>query len=270
MSVPLNFDKMDKINLDKFLGLDENRKPNNLGLYRTNCLVIGKTGTGKTTTLLKALLSKAIDDFKYFIFIIPRESMNSGFYKRLEVGIREKRINMNVSFVIIGEDTLPSISKINEISEKVKGPIAIVLDDFINAFSEKNGDWLMFRRYVTQLSRVKYGASLFALTQNWQQFDTQYRKNFNMFIIFVNSLRLQNFREIMTSYYDHGNFTKEQLNELYNIFKQDLHTPLWLINSDDEDKSMIYDGVYLKPEDIFEELKDYKNSESESNSDTEE
>lgn len=246
-----HFEQFNQIDLDKILNLDENRKPNNLGLYRMNCLVIGKTGTGKTTTLLKALLTNAIDNFKLVIFIIPRESMNSGFYKKLEESVRAKRINMNIAFVIIGEDDLPTISRINELSKQYKGPIAIVLDDFINAFNKKAGDWLMFKRYITQLSRIKYGASLFALTQNWQQFETQYRKNFNCFILFVNSLREQNFREIMNSYYDHGNYSKEQISELYNIFKQDLHTPLWLINCPEKDKSMIYDGLYLTEKDIF-------------------
>lgn len=266
MSEVPSFAKMKTLNLDKFLQLDENRKPNNLGLYRMNCLVIGKTGSGKTTTLLKALLTKAIDDFGLIIFIIPRESMNSGFYSRLEDMVKKKQVNMNIAFVIIGEDDLPSISRINELSVKVKKPIALVLDDFINAFNRKDGDWLMFKRYITQLSRIKYGASLFALTQNWQQFETQYRKNFNCFIVFVNSLREQNFRELMTSYYDHGDYTKEEMNELYNIFKQDLHSPLWLINCEDADKSMIYDGVYITKKDIFhpsEETESESESESE-------
>ena len=243
--------KMKNIDLDKVLKLDENRKPNHLGLYRMNCLVIGKTGTGKTTTLLKALLTGAIDDFGMIIFIIPRESMESGFYKKLSEAIQNKRINLNIAFVIIGEDTLPSVERINEISKIVKRPIAIVLDDFINAFNKKAGDWLVFKRYITQLSRVKYGASLFALTQNWQQFETQYRKNFNCFIIFVNSLREQNFREIMTSYYDYFSGSKEDLHKLYNIFKQDLHTPLWLINCPNPEESMLYDGAYISPNEIL-------------------
>lgn len=245
------FMKMKNIDLDKVLKLDENRKPNHLGLYRMNCLVIGKTGTGKTTTLLKALLTGAIDDFGMIIFIIPRESMESGFYKKLSEAIQNKRINLNIAFVIIGEDTLPSVERINEISKIVKRPIAIVLDDFINAFNKKAGDWLVFKRYITQLSRVKYGASLFALTQNWQQFETQYRKNFNCFIIFVNSLREQNFREIMTSYYDYFSGSKEDLHKLYNIFKQDLHTPLWLINCPNPEESMLYDGAYISPNEIL-------------------
>lgn len=255
--------RMKNIDLDKVLKLDENRKPNHLGLYRMNCLVIGKTGTGKTTTLLKALLTGAIDDFGMIIFIIPRESMESGFYKKLSEAINNKKINLNIAFVIIGEDTLPSVERLNEISKIVKRPIAIVLDDFINAFNKKAGDWLVFKRYITQLSRVKYGASLFALTQNWQQFETQYRKNFNCFIIFVNSLREQNFREIMTSYYDYFSGSKEDLHKLYNIFKQDLHTPLWLINCPNPEESMLYDGAYISPNEILNS-ESYSYSESDS------
>lgn len=246
------FENMNNIDLDKLLNLDENRKPNHLGLYRMNCLIIGKTGTGKTTTLLKALLTNAIDEFGLVIFIIPRESMESGFYKKLYEAVKTKRItHINISFVIIGEEPLPTVEQINQISNMIKKPIAIVLDDFINAFNKKAGDWIMFKRYITQLSRVKYGASLFALTQNWQQFETQYRKNFNCFVLFVNSLREQNFREILTSYYDHGNFTKDEIHTLYNIFKQDLHIPLWLINCSNADESMLYDGAYITPLEII-------------------
>lgn len=257
------FAKMKNLDLDRVLKLDENRKPNHLGLYRMNCLVIGKTGTGKTTTLLKALLTGAIDDFGLIIFIIPRESMDSGFYKKLNEAVKEKRIHLNLAFVIIGEDSLPTVERINEISKIVKRPIAIVLDDFINAFNKKAGDWLVFKRYITQLSRVKYGASLFALTQNWQQFETQYRKNFNCFILFVNSLREQNFREIMTSYYDYFSGSKDDLHKLYNIFKQDLHTPLWLINCPNPDESMLYDGAYISPEDILGSSPTFESSDSE-------
>lgn len=246
------FENMNNIDLDKLLNLDENRKPNHLGLYRMNCLIIGKTGTGKTTTLLKALLTNAIDDFGLVIFIIPRESMESGFYKKLYEAVKTKRItHINISFVIIGEEPLPTVEQINQLSSMIKKPIAIVLDDFINAFNKKAGDWVMFKRYITQLSRVRYGASLFALTQNWQQFETQYRKNFNCFVLFVNSLREQNFREILTSYYDHGNFTKDEIHTLYNIFKQDLHIPLWLINCNNADESMLYDGAYITPLEII-------------------
>ena len=243
------FKNVNSIDLDKVLNIKENRKPNHLGLYRLNCLIIGKTGSGKTTTLLKLLLSDAIDDFGCIIFIIPIESLNSGFYESLIKMPENKLGNKLLMFIIIGEDDLPSIQTLNEISKKVKSPIAIVLDDFINAF--KKDDWLLFRRYVTQLSRVQNGASLFALTQNWLQFPTPYRKNFNCFVLFVNSLTLLQFRDIVKSYYDYGNFTKEQLNTLFNIFKQDAHSPLWLINTPTEVTSMLYDGVYINAEELL-------------------
>ena len=245
------FEDMRDMNLDKFLKLDENREPNHLGLYRMNCLVIGKTGSGKTTVLLKALLTDAIDNFSLLIFIIPRESMESGFYKKLEQAVRAGRIKKNIIFVIIGEEDLPTIQKLNEISNQVKGRIAIVLDDFINAF--KKDEWLIFKRYITQLSRVKYGASLFCLTQNWRQIgEPAYRKNFNAFILFVNSLRRENFAEILTSYFDHYSFNKNEISQLYNIFKQDPHQPLWLINGTDEEDSMLYDGMYIYPDELLD------------------
>lgn len=260
------FRKIKDIDLDKALSIGENRKPNNVGLYRMNCLVVGKTGSGKTTAILKTLLSDAIDNFRLIICLIPRESFDSGFYSSLA---KTKIPGKEFVFIIIGENDLPTVQTLNALSNKVKGPMAIILDDFINAF--KKDDWLLFKRYVTQLSRVKYGATLFALTQNLLEFPTTYRKNFNCFCLFVSSLTLLQFKDIMRSYYDYGNLTKNELEQLYNVFKQDLHTPLWLINNGKPEESMIYDYVYITPEEVLGKDMEKKggyigNDESESSS----
>lgn len=259
-----NFKKMKDINLDKVLDIKENREPNNFGLYRMNCLIIGKTGSGKTTVLLKALLTDAIDDFKLLLIIVPRESLESGFYESLYNKLKnskDQKINGKYfMFCIIGEEDLPSIAQLNKISKQVKGKIAVILDDFINAFQAN--EWLLFKRYVTQLSRVQYGASLFALTQNLLQFPTTYRKNFNVFVLFCNSLTVLQFKDIMRSYYDYSDFTKEELEVLFNTFKRESHEPVWLINSNDADESMIWKGTYINPEKIFkDELSENERSE---------
>jgi hypothetical protein len=72
------------------------------------------------------------------------------------------------------------------------------------------------------------------------------------------------FKDIMRSYYDYGNLNKEQLEKLYNVFKQDLHTPLWLFNNSNPDESMIYDYVYITPEELLSDK--YSSEESEENS----
>lgn len=242
---------LNEIDLDKVLNIKENRKKNNLGLYRMNCMVIGKTGSGKTTFLLKLLLSDAIDEFKLILFIIPRESLESGFYKSLNDN--KQKFNKIIYFIVIGEDDLPTIELINDLSKIIKGRIAIVLDDFINAFGKPSStNWLIFKRYITQLSRIQYGCSLFVLTQNLLQFDTTYRKNFNSFICFVNSLTLRQFKDIMTSYYDYGDFTEQQIKKLFPIFKNSLHSPLILLNNGIPEQSMIYDGEFINPEELFE------------------
>ncbi len=242
--------RLNDVDLDKLLNINENRKKNNLGMYRMNCLVVGKTGSGKTTMLLKMLLSDVIDDFKLLIFIIPRESLESGFYKSLDQN--KGKLNKIIFFIVIGEDDLPTIEEINQISRMIKKPIAIILDDFINAFGKPSStNWLIFKRYITQLSRIQYGCSLFVLTQNLHQFETTYRKNFNSFICFVNSLTQRQFKDIITSYYDYGDFTESQVKQLFNLFKNSLHTPLFLLNNGDPEHSMIYESEYINPNELF-------------------
>lgn len=94
------------IDLDKVLSNNENRKTNKLGLYRTTCMCFAASGFGKTTTVLKALLSGVIDDFGLIIIIIPRESLESGYYNTIY-----RRELPGFMFYIIGEDDLPNITK---------------------------------------------------------------------------------------------------------------------------------------------------------------
>lgn len=234
------FSNLNVIDLDSFLNNDETRKLNNVGLYRLNCLVVGKTGSGKSTWLIKALLTNAIDEFKKVIVIIPRESMNSGLYLKIS---ENPQLKNHFAFVIIGEEHLPSIEEFQEASKQIKGRMAIVVDDFINSFAKS--DWLVLKRYITQLSRIKYGASLFVLTQYLQLLPVSYRKNFNMFVIFSNSFSKIQFNDIFRSYFDCQILTKEQLDNLYNTTKQSQHEPLILINNGDKEHSMLFCGNWL-------------------------
>lgn len=234
------FSNLNQLDLDTFLNNDETRKPNNVGLYRVNCLCVGKTGSGKTTWLIKALLTNAIDEFKKIIILIPRESMNSGIYAKLA---ENQQLKNHFAFVIIGEERLPTIEEFQQASKQIKGRIAIIIDDFINSFTKI--DWLMLKRYITQLSRIKYGASLFVLTQYLQLLPVSYRKNFNMFVIFTNSFSKLQFNDLFRSYYDCQVLTKEQLENLYNTTKQSKHEPLILINNGDSEHSMLFCGNWL-------------------------
>lgn len=228
-----------EVDLDKVLKNNENRQPNKLGIYRTTALVIGSSGYGKSTTILKALLSGFIEDFGLIIVIIPRESLESGYYKT----IYEKEVPGFV-FYIIGEDDLPTIEKLNNISKEVKKPIAVLMDDYVNAL-DKIG-WLLFKRYITQLSRVSYGASLFALTQDLYTLRPTYRKGFNTFIIFPASLTQMQFNDILRNYYQNQTFDNDELKTMYTTFKKDKHGSLWLINNNDPEHSMMFNNVWIK------------------------
>lgn len=225
--------------LDALLQNKENRTPNKFGLYRTNCLVVGGTGCGKTTTILKALLSGLVDNFGVVIIICPRESIESGLYKKLY----DTQPSWCM-FYILGEDNLPSIQQLNDLSKEVKCKMAVIIDDFINAFTKL--EWLVFKRYITQLSRVEHGASLFALVQDMYTLSPSYRKNMNMFLVFPASQTQLQFNSILRDYYANVTFTPDELKSLYTTLRQDKHGSLWLINNGDPEHSMMYNNVWIK------------------------
>lgn len=229
------------IDLDDLLKNDENRKPNNIGLYRVSCMCFAASGFGKTTTVLKAILSGFIDSYGLCIIIIPRESLESGYYKTIYNRVESNKLSGFV-FYIIGEEPLPTVAYINQLSEEIKQPIAVIVDDYINAFDK--ADWLTFKRYITQLSRVTHGASLFALSQDLYSLKPVYRKGFNVFIIFPASMTQLQFNDMLRSYYQNRTFTASELTELYTIMKKNKHGALWLINNN-QAKSMLYDNYWL-------------------------
>lgn len=230
------------VDLDRFLHNNENRKPNKLGLYRMSMLCVANSGYGKTTTILKALLSGFIEDFGLIVIIIPRESAESGYYKSLIDATRKNKIS-GFLFYIIGEDDLPSIETLNKISNEIKSPMALIIDDYVNAFSRN--EWLLFKRYITQLSRVSYGASLFALCQDLYTLRPAYRKGFNSFCIFPASFTQMSFNDVLRNYYQGQTFNNEELKTMYTTFKQDKHGALWLINNGQE-KSMMFNNIWIK------------------------
>lgn len=221
----------------------ENRTPNKLGLYRTVALVVGSSGSGKSTTLLSMLLSDSIDEYDYYIICLPTESMESGIYRTL------KEKELPIVWVNIDDENLPSIKEIQAMNHQVAKQMkkemkdfkcCLILDDFITNKKIQP----MVKRYLTQLSRAS--CSLFMLTQTYNNLEPAYRKSANLFILFCATLTFRVFTEIMRSYYIHGNFTPEQLKTLYNCFKSEYHEPVILINNEDKNKSMIYKNHYIK------------------------
>lgn len=222
----------------------ENRTPNKLGLYRTVALVIGSSGSGKSTAILSMLLTESIEKYDYYIICLPTESMDSGIYKTL----KEKK-ELPIVWINIDDENLPSISEIQnmnrEIAKQMKKEtkdfkVAMILDDFISIKKIQP----MVKRYLTQLSRAS--CSLYMLTQTYNNLEPAYRKSANVFILFCATITFRVFTEIMRSYYIHGNFTPEQLKTLYNCFKSEYHEPVILINNEDKNKSMIYKNNYIK------------------------
>ena len=88
-NMPINVEENENLTLDfkgnaldKILG-SESRKPNDyFGIYKISALVIGASGSGKTSFILNLLFSDKLD-CDNLVLIIPEESCYSGLYASL-------------------------------------------------------------------------------------------------------------------------------------------------------------------------------------------
>ena len=109
-NIPINVEENENLTLDfngneldKILG-SESRKTNDyFGIYKISALVIGSSGSGKTSFVLNLLFSDKLD-CDNLVLIIPEESCYSGLYASLikfkKVKTHNGRI-INVHVVII-------------------------------------------------------------------------------------------------------------------------------------------------------------------------
>src|SRR5574344_1225394 len=147
--------------LDKLLG-SESRKPNAyFGIYKISALVIGSSGSGKTSFVLNLLFSDKLD-CDNLVLIIPEESCYSGLYASLikfkKVKTHNGRI-INVHVIVINKTPFPTVRQFQE-ANLVK--CCIIVDDFVSCISKNDFDVL--KSYTTQISRVSE-CKLFVLVQ---------------------------------------------------------------------------------------------------------
>lgn len=225
--------------LDKILG-SESRKPNDyFGIYKISALVIGASGSGKTSFILNLLFSDKLD-CDNLVLIIPEESCYSGLYSSL---IKFKKVKthsgktINVHVIVINKTPLPTVRQFQEANLT---KCCIIVDDFVSCINKQDFDVL--KSYTTQISRVSE-SKLFVLVQDYRKLSITFRSNFTIFILFTSSVH----RAVFDSTVDlfNGYIPKSILNDFYNTFKLIRYKPLILINNAPKGKSIIFDNNYI-------------------------
>lgn len=225
--------------LDKLLG-SESRKPNDyFGIYKISALVIGSSGSGKTSFVLNLLFSDKLD-CDNLVLIIPEESCYSGLYSSLikfkKVKTHNGRI-INVHVIVINKTPFPTVRQFQE-ANLVK--CCIIVDDFVSCINKR--DFEVLKSYTTQISRVSE-SKLFVLVQDYRKLSVTFRSNFTIFILFTSSVH----RAVFDSTIDlfNGYIPKSVVDNFYTTFKQIRYKPLILVNNAPKDKSIIFDNSYI-------------------------
>lgn len=225
--------------LDKILG-SESRKPNDyFGIYKISALVIGASGSGKTSFVLNLLFSDKLD-CDNLVLIIPEESCYSGLYSSL---IKFKKVKsssgrtINVHTIVINKTPFPTVRQFQEANLT---KCCIIVDDFVSCINKQDFDVL--KSYTTQISRVSE-SKLFVLVQDYRKLSVTFRSNFTIFILFTSSVH----RAVFDSTIDlfNGYIPKSILNDFYTTFKLIRYKPLILINNAPKGKSIIFDNNYI-------------------------
>ena len=225
--------------LDKLLG-SESRKPNDyFGIYKISALVIGSSGSGKTSFVLNLLFSDKLD-CDNLVLIIPEESCYSGLYASLikfkKVKTHNGRI-INVHVIVINKTPFPTVRQFQE-ANLVK--CCIIVDDFVSCINKH--DFEVLKSYTTQISRVSE-SKLFVLVQDYRKLSVTFRSNFTIFILFTSSVH----RAVFDSTIDlfNGYIPKSVVDDFYTTFKLIRYKPLIFINNAPKDKSIIFDNSYI-------------------------
>lgn len=204
------------------------------GTYRISSLIIGASGSGKTTWLLN-FITNGRRTYDIYILILPKESTLGGLYK-----IFMKDHPKNAFVFILGEETLPTVSELTELKQQ-KGKIAVILDDWTS--TKNKNDLRQIYAYFTQISRAS--ADFYCLVQDYQAVPSSIRQNANIIVMFVGAISKSGYATIFREWYKSQFLEKSERDRLLRLFGPVKYKPLILINNVPAEKSMIFDDSYV-------------------------
>lgn len=277
MNIQINKKDFDyrRYDIDKLLNGSESREVNEyFGIYKINALIVGGSGSGKTTWIINMILNNILDCDVILCFI-PHETLYSGFYQSLlrsehfdkpilvfeignnkhytslddaeEIEIKsQKRSNTELSpranYIIQGMPTVSQLFKIK--SDLGFNEPLIIFDDFVNVLNKQM--WDDYYRYIHNGSRLN--AKICSCVQSINRIPPQVRSSYTIVVLFTNYLTHSVITTMLRNCVNNPMLDKNNTEYLLDLISKDInkHNPLIIIGGDcDQKKSIIYNNNYI-------------------------
>lgn len=246
--------KLKQLNIEA-LNRNEDRILNEIfNVYHVRALVVGSSGSGKTTWTLNYCFNRCIENlpnnYGLIIYCAPTETLESGLVRSIiedPNGVSKKfglhqDLNKYFFTLDIRKDKLPTITDLQNIQRKCKKRIALILDDFINVLTDDN-EKKQIDAYLTQSSRAS--CDIFLLAQAYNRIKASIATNVNVLVLFLKYMSKDSYNTCLRR-----SFTGEISKEMQETIFQDLkhtnnHEPFIFINDQPSDRSIRYMNNYL-------------------------
>lgn len=244
--------------LDRYLGINENREPNEyFRTYKCNTLMVGGTTAGKTTYLLNMIMQGIFPFNKLYLFL-PQETMESGLMKKfIELSKKSDKHKNNIIVYNISEHKIPIFeyfaAERKKDEERNKGKKLkkdlFVFDDFIYA-TTKN-EKVFVNRLLVNSSRLS--ADTILLVQNINDFPPSTFGNIQIFVLFYDTLASSQNETILRRT---GTIsTRDQMRKIFNWCderQEEKPLPLLIVKPVAMKYRLIFNNEYISRE-IFED-----------------
>lgn len=191
MFTPLSDGIIDIVSNDHLLNKNENRKMNKLfGSYKSNIIICGPTGSGKTNLLINLLTNKDNDNYDEITVFAPIATLESGIYE-------------SVNDVFNCFPLEQGIFNLYNLDKEKRH--AIIFDDFLQSDYVKNKP--MIREYLCNSSRRN--ATIFLLTQQYLKIEPESRQQCKV-IYFMSGSRPNDIKNAINSHF-YGEIKEKQV-----------------------------------------------------------
>lgn len=234
---------LEQRNLDSVLGLGENREINEyFGIYRIIQLVVGGSSSGKTTSVINAVM-QGIYGFEHIMFMAPLETLTGEgiLAKFIDKMLKSSKYRNKVHLFNISDHKLPTFEDLVAHRKKIKGKTLLIIDDWINAVNKKELN--LINRLMCNSSRLSMDMIL--MLQNSNKVPPAIFQNATILSLFPCYLAKSQFIAMVNR--SGVGLSNQQINQLliYCKSKDNKRLELTINNIGEYDKQIRFDNEYI-------------------------